>query len=90
MVRADIVVDQVYAAWQEAGDLIMPLNAGQIQPSHICAELGEIVAGKKPGRTDADSVTLFKSVGIAIQDLAAASRVITNAQALGLGTKVAL
>ena len=90
VMRAHVVVDQVSAAWQEAGDLIMPLQAGQIQASHIRAELGELVAGQKPGRTDPEAVTFFKSVGIAIQDLAAASRVITNATTMGLGTEVAL
>ncbi|MEO0017539.1 MAG: hypothetical protein RLZZ522_822 [Verrucomicrobiota bacterium] len=88
--RAHVVVDQVDAAWEEAGDLILPLQAGLIGTEHIRAELGEIVAGTKPGRTDPEAVTFFKSVGIAIQDLAAASRVLANAEQLGIGTEVAL
>ncbi len=88
--RAQVVVDQVAAAWEEAGDLILPLQAGLIGTAHIRAELGEIVAGTKPGRSDPEAVTFFKSVGIAIQDLAAASRVLANAEQLGLGTEVAL
>jgi len=88
--RAYVVVDQYDAAWAEAGDLIMPLQAGLIQTNHLRAELGELVAGSKPGRTDPQMLTFFKSVGIAIQDLAAAARVLTNAQRLGLGTEVAL
>ena len=90
VVRAHVVVDQFDAAWEEAGDLILPLQAGLIGADHIRAELGEIVAGTKPGRTDPNAVTFFKSVGIAIQDLAAANRVLANAEQLGLGTAVAL
>lgn len=88
--RAYVVVDQLDAAWEEAGDLIIPLTAGLIRKDHIRAELGEIVAGTKPGRPHPDAVTFFKSVGIAIQDLAAASCVLRNAETLGLGTEVPL
>ena len=88
--RSYVVVDQIDAAWEEAGDLILPLTDGLIQPDHIRAELGEIVAGTKPGRSHPGMVTFFKSVGIAIQDLAAASRVLANAEKLGLGTAVPL
>jgi ornithine cyclodeaminase/alanine dehydrogenase-like protein (mu-crystallin family) len=88
--RSYLVVDQVDAAWEEAGDLILPLTAGLIGKDHIRAELGEIAAGTKPGRPHPDAVTFFKSVGIAIQDLAAASCVLRNAETLGLGTEVPL
>ena len=88
--RAHVVVDQLDAAWAEAGDLILPLEAGLITSGHVRAELGELVAGTKPGRTDAHTLTFFKSVGVAIQDLAAASHALTNARQLGLGTAVAL
>jgi len=90
VVRAHVVVDQLDAAWAEAGDLILPLQAGLIELGHLRAELGELVAGTKPGRSDAQALTFFKSVGIAIQDLAAASRVLANAGVLGLGTEVRL
>jgi ornithine cyclodeaminase/alanine dehydrogenase-like protein (mu-crystallin family) len=90
VVRSLVVVDQIESVWQEAGDLIMPLNDGLIKPSHVGTELGEIVAGTKPGRTHAGTVTFFKSVGIAIQDLAAANCVLKNAHRLGLGTEVQL
>jgi ornithine cyclodeaminase len=88
--RAHVVVDQLDAAWEEAGDLILPLKAGLIRSDHVRAELGEIVAGTKPGRTHPETVTFFKSVGIAIQDLAAANCVLANARKLGLGTEVPL
>ena len=90
MANQFVSVDQIEAAWEEAGDLILPLQSGLIGPGHIRAELGEIVAGTKPGRTDPETLTFFKSVGIAIQDLAAASRVLANAEQLGLGTEVSL
>lgn len=90
VVRSYLVVDRTDAAWEEAGDLIMPLNDGLISKDHVRAELGEIVAGTKPGRPDPLAVTFFKSVGNAIQDLAAASLVLANAEKLGLGTTVRL
>jgi alanine dehydrogenase len=88
VVRAHVVVDQTDAAWEEAGDLIMPMQAGLIGLDHIRAELGEIIAGTKPGRPNPDAVTFFKSVGNAIQDLAAASLALANAERLGIGTEV--
>ena len=90
VVRSYLVVDRTDAAWEEAGDLIMPLNDGLIGKDHVRAELGEIVAGTKPGRPDPQAITFFKSVGNAIQDLAAASLVLANAEKLGLGTAVRL
>ena len=88
--RAYVVVDQLDAAWAEAGDLIMPMQAGLIHSGHVRAELGELVAGTKPGRSDEQMLTFFKSVGIAIQDLAAATCALANAEKLGLGTEVKL
>jgi ornithine cyclodeaminase/alanine dehydrogenase-like protein (mu-crystallin family) len=85
-----VVVDQVEAAWEEAGDLIMPCNDGVIERSHIHAELGQIIAGRKPGRKTDEQITFFKSVGVALQDLAAACAVLENGTRLDLGTPVAL
>jgi ornithine cyclodeaminase len=86
--RALIVVDAREAALAEAGDLLVPLRQGLITANHIHADLGEIVLGKKPGRTDDRQVTLFKSVGVAVQDAAAAALACQNARALGLGREV--
>jgi alanine dehydrogenase len=69
--RSKIVVDSREAALNEAGDLIQPIKMGLLSPTSIHAELGEIVAGIKEGRTSEDEITLFKSVGLAIQDAAA-------------------
>lgn len=88
--RAYVVVDSRAAALEEAGDLIIPLTAGQIAPDHIRAELGEIVLGTQPGRTRPDQITFFKSVGVAVQDAAAAQIVLRNGAALGLGQVVTL
>ena len=53
-------------------------------------EIGELVAGRRPARTDTDQITVFKSVGVAVQDAAAASVVLTAAQRAGVGIEVAL
>jgi ornithine cyclodeaminase/alanine dehydrogenase-like protein (mu-crystallin family) len=87
---ARVVVDDMGACLAEAGDLLRPLNEGVIDREHIFAEIGEIAAGLKPGRVDADEITLFKSVGVAIQDLAAATRAVSNARRLGIGRPVNL
>lgn len=70
--EALLIVDQVEAALEEAGDVAIPLQEGLIDAGHIHAELGEIILMKKPGRTRPDQITLFKSVGHAAQDLAIA------------------
>ncbi|MEM3587968.1 MAG: ornithine cyclodeaminase family protein [Candidatus Jordarchaeaceae archaeon] len=70
--KSKIVVDQKSAALEEAGDLIIPMKAGIISEEDIYAELGEIVTGIKQGRTSDSEITLFKSVGLGIQDCATA------------------
>ena len=88
--RARVVVDHRPAALAEAGDLIIPMEQGLIPKDHIRAELGEIVAGLKRGRESPEQVTLFKSVGVAVQDIAAANRVLAAAERLNLGTELSL
>jgi ornithine cyclodeaminase len=70
--RSRVVVDTYTAALDEAGDILIPLNKGLITREHIWADLHELLSGKKAVRTNAEEVTLFKSVGIAIEDLATA------------------
>ncbi len=89
VVRSRVVVDSRQAAWVEAGDLIQPLNAGLIDRDHIHAELGEIVLAEKPGRSDDRQITLFKSVGLAVQDAVAARCALENARRLGQGYEIA-
>ena len=88
--RGRVFVDSVEAALAEAGDLIIPLNAGEITLDHISTELGEVIAGSKPGRTSAEQITFFKSVGVAVQDAVAARIILRNGAGLGLGTIIEL
>lgn len=88
--RALTVVDHRESALAEAGDLMIPLQQGLITEADIHAELGEVLNGKTVGRTSDDAVTLFKSVGVAVQDLAAASRALARAEAERLGAVVPL
>jgi ornithine cyclodeaminase (EC 4.3.1.12) len=90
VLRARVVIDYRPASLAEAGDLLIPLSQGLISEAHIRAELGEIAAGIKEGRTSPEEITLFKSVGVAVQDVAAAGAVLDAARKLGLGTEVAL
>ncbi len=90
VLRAKVVIDHHESSLAEAGDLLIPIRQGQMSEDHIYAELGEIAAGVKPGRTSAEEITFFKSVGVAVQDVAAASAALEAAQRMGLGTEVAL
>ena len=81
-------LDKAAACLEEAGDLIQPLRAGIFDASHIYAELGEIVLGRKEGRASADEITYFKSVGIAVQDAVAAQLALDNARRMKLGQEV--
>jgi ornithine cyclodeaminase/alanine dehydrogenase-like protein (mu-crystallin family) len=84
--NSKLVVDSRNAALSEAGDIIIPINEGIISDGHIHAELGEIVLGSKPGRTRSDEITVFKSVGNAVQDLAIASYVLDVGKRSGIGS----
>ncbi len=86
--RALLVVDSREAVWAEAGDLIMARKEGYITDGSVHAEIGEIVSGVKPGRTSDEQVTLFKSVGNAVQDVSVAARVFEEAKKKGLGLVV--
>jgi len=84
--RARVFVDHRVAALEEAGDLLMPLQEGRITAEHVRAELGDLIANRAAGRQTSDEITLFKSVGLAVQDLFAAARAVENARRLGIGT----
>jgi ornithine cyclodeaminase len=88
--RARLVVGSREACLAETGDLIIPIQRGLITEDDIYAELGEIAAGIKPGRESDEEITLFKSVGNAVQDVSVARRVMGEAQRLGLGVEVEL
>lgn len=88
--RARVVVDSMEAALREAGDLLMPMADGVIGKDHIFAELGELVVGKKAGRSGDGEITLFKSQGLAIEDVSTAKLVYEKAKAQGKGTELPL
>jgi ornithine cyclodeaminase len=88
--RARLIVDQRAAAWAEAGDLVQARAAGLIDDSHIVGELGAVVDGAIPGRTSDLEITLFKSVGNAVQDLAVGALALARATDMGLGVEVQL
>ena len=83
--RARLYVDRRESALHEAGDLLIPIEEGRLAESHIVGELGDLFLGRVPGRGDASEITLFKSLGVAIEDLAAAHHVLRKAQAAGRG-----
>jgi alanine dehydrogenase len=88
--KARVIVDFREAVLAESGDLMIPIEQGLISADWIYAELGEIATGRKSGRTDASEITLFKSVGIAVQDAMAASRALAGALKAGLGQTIKL
>lgn len=88
--RSKVVVDSREAALKESGDLLIPISEGKITTGHIYAEIGEIAGGAKPGRTGGKEITVYKSLGLAVQDAAAANWLFQRARKLGCGTEVDL
>lgn len=88
--RAKVVVDQRQGCLAEAGDLIQPIQQGIITKEHIHGELGELVTGKISPRENDVEITVFKSVGLAVQDLITADLVLKIAQEKKLGTSLSL
>jgi ornithine cyclodeaminase len=88
--RSALFVDSRSAALSEAGDIILPIKEGRFDEHHIQAELGEIINGEKPGRENSDQITFFKSVGVAVQDAAAARLALEYARKTSLGQEVQL
>ena len=86
--HSSLFVDRRESAFNEAGDYLIPLAEGAIGPEHVKAELGEVLAGMHPGREHEDELTVFKSLGIAVEDLAAAELVVRRAREQGVGTEV--
>ncbi|MBU1320019.1 MAG: ornithine cyclodeaminase family protein [candidate division Zixibacteria bacterium] len=86
--RSKFIADSFEACLKEAGDIMIPIQEGAVDKSHMVAELGEIVTGKKPARSNDSEITLFKSNGLAIQDVAAAKLVYDKALEKGIGQSV--
>ncbi|MEK6325073.1 MAG: ornithine cyclodeaminase family protein [Acidobacteriota bacterium] len=88
MAAASLFVDRRESTVNEGGDYLFALRDGAIGPDHIKAEIGELLIGAKPGRTSADEITLFKSLGLAIEDLASADYLYRKAKGSQTGTWV--
>ncbi len=88
--RARLYVDRRESALREPGDILEPLKEGAITAGDIVAELGDVLTGRAAGRKSPDEITLFKSLGLAIEDLAAAAYVHRIALAEQIGTDVEL
>ncbi len=88
MAKASLFVDRRESTLNEAGDYLLAAAEGAFGPEQIKAELGEVLAGMHPGREHEDELTVFKSLGIAVEDLAAAELVVRRAREQGVGTEV--
>jgi ornithine cyclodeaminase/alanine dehydrogenase-like protein (mu-crystallin family) len=86
MAAATLFTDKRESILHEAGDYLMAAEEGLINKDSIAAELGEVLIGSHPGRTSADEITLFKSLGLAIEDLAAAAFLYQKARESNAGT----
>lgn len=88
--KARLFVDSRAGAAAESGDVIKSLREGAIDERHIRAEIGEVLAGRAAGRTSPRDITLFKSLGMAVEDVAAATYVLTRAREQGAGREIDL
>ncbi|OFW47293.1 MAG: ornithine cyclodeaminase [Acidobacteria bacterium RIFCSPLOWO2_12_FULL_67_14b] len=88
--RARLYVDSRAAALVESGDVVMGISEGRFTVSHVQGELGEVVLGRVPGRTADDQITVFKSLGMAVEDVVAADLVLRRAAETGAGTELTL
>ena len=90
MVASRLFVDRRESTINEAGDYLFPLREGAITEAHIAGELGDVLRGALAARGSDTEITLFKSLGLAIEDIAAAQHVYAQAQATGRGVTVHL
>lgn len=88
--RARLFVDSRAAALKEAGEVLLPIGEGAITSAHIVGELGDVINGTVAGRLDDTQVTIFKSLGMAVEDVVAAQLAVIRAKALGLGQEIEL
>jgi ornithine cyclodeaminase len=89
VLRADrVFVDSKEACLAEAGDLLVPMKKGLMGEEKITGEIGEVLLGKIRGRTSEDEITIFKSVGLAVQDIVTAAKIYEKAVEQGLGSNL--
>ena len=90
VVKSRLFVDRRESTVNEAGDFLIPKKEGAVNDDHIQGEIGEILMGKVRGRKSAEEITLFKSLGLAVEDLASANHIYKKAIEKGMGTQVEL
>jgi ornithine cyclodeaminase/alanine dehydrogenase-like protein (mu-crystallin family) len=88
MADAALFVDSRESAMHESGDVLLAVAEGAIGAGHIRAELGEVITGKAAGRTSDREITVFESLGLAVEDLAAAAHAFRKARAAGAGVQI--
>ncbi|NIP42276.1 MAG: ornithine cyclodeaminase family protein [candidate division Zixibacteria bacterium] len=88
--KSKLIADSYDACLKEAGDIMIPIEEGAIDQNHMVAELGEVITGKKPSRENDSEITLFKSNGLAVQDVATAKLVYDKALKANVGNQVEL
>ncbi len=90
VVRSKIVCDSAAACLAEAGDLLIPIQEQRLKKEDLCGDLGEVILGKRPGRQSRDEITLFKSVGLALEDASTALSVYRRARESKIGAEFEL
>jgi ornithine cyclodeaminase/alanine dehydrogenase-like protein (mu-crystallin family) len=90
LARSWFIVDSRAAALHESGDFIMGLREGRFGPEHIRGELGEVIAGRVAARRSPEDVVVFKSLGLAVEDVTTAAWVCARAEARGIGQSIRL
>jgi alanine dehydrogenase len=88
--RARLFVDSRAAALVESGDVVMGIKEKRFDDKHLAGELGEVVLGRVNGRQSANEITVFKSLGMAVEDVVAADLVLRRAVETGAGTELTL
>jgi len=88
MVRSRLFVDRIESALNEAGDFLIPKKEGSINDAHILGEVGDVLLGKIKGRNSTEEITVFKSLGIAVEDLASANFLYDRACEMDAGQEV--
>lgn len=86
--RARVIIDAESAAGREAGEILVPLSEGAINQAHVKGTLADVVSGRVPGRASVSEITVFKSCGLAIEDLVTAHLAYSRATAKGVGVHV--
>ena len=90
MANGSLFVDRRESTVNESGDYLLALREGAIGPDHIRAEIGDVLLGRHPGRTSVEEITIYKSLGVAVQDLAAAELAVQRARERGIGGRSAV